>query len=208
MTEHVAHPLRRFSPGVSILLPEGWAARASLELVSAEQRTIVSVTIDEAGPLTELEEYAAAYGKLLAEQLAGYGELNLGRRPLRDGRPALVRRFVWAPEGGSGPIEQVQLYLVENKRGLVATALAQEAGLDEIESRLREVVSGVRLDGSAPTVGLARAGDDPRSRTYAAFERGELTTSLERALGGTVGGRADPDVWRTARESWEQAAGS
>jgi hypothetical protein len=204
MTDRAGHPIRVFNPGLSVLLPGGWTARASIELVAPEARTVITATLEETAPETALEEYAAAHEALLSAQVEGYEEMSCRTIAMSDGRAAVMRRFAWAP-ADSGRIEQVQLYVLGNGRGLVATAVSEDADIAGLEQRLQEVAAGIQFGGSAPRGGLGRVAADPRSRTYAAFERGELATRLERVL-ETEG--LERKAWRSAREAWEQAAGS
>jgi hypothetical protein len=207
MTNRAGQPSRVFNPGLSILLPDGWIARASVELVAPDVQTVITATLEDTAADTVLEEYADAHGAMLAEQVEGYEQMSCKIVALPEDRRALVRRFAWTPEGLSRT-EQVQLYVVENGRGLVATAIAEDTDLDGLERRLRDLAAGIQFVGSAPRGGLTRVVDDPRSRTYAAFERGELATTLERALGREGVERPGSEAWRSPREAWEQAARS
>jgi hypothetical protein len=198
-----SEPTRLFRPDLAVLAPAAWRARASIELVEPNLRAHVVMTLDDLGEDDSLDSYSGAYGTVLAERAPHYEELRREMVALSDGRPVVVRRFRWRAEGAE-PVEQVQVYVVQGGRGLAAT-LSSPRPLDELEPRVLELVEGARLEGRSGGM-LARVADDPRSRTYAAFERGELATTLRRALGNGHTQSTGRDEWTPVREAWERAA--
>jgi hypothetical protein len=194
----------RFQAGLTALVPGGWLVRESVELASPTGEARVAASVDLVGPETSLEEYAGMYGEALVERLPQYEEVRVEPIAHPAGGRALLRRFRWTPEDAEA-VGELQLYTLAGGRGVCATASTTETGLARLEPQLRSILLGFSLPAGPSPGGLVRFADDPRNRTYAAFERGELATTLEQVLGGGGSDGTEREAWRSAREAWERA---
>lgn len=188
-------------------VPEGWIARESIELASPEQQGYVFVSADLLPKALTADEYAEGYGKQMRERLSGYEELESENVELAGGQPAIVRSFRWTPPEGA-PIAELHLYAVRDRRGILARASCAEERFTENEPRLREVLLGIDLGTPPSRTGVFRSDDSPQSRTFGAFEAGQLTTTRAEAFGlAPSNGDSDGDAmtaWGEARDSWQK----
>ncbi len=166
--------MRAFSPRLAATVPDGWVARGTVELASADLRARVVASAEELPADATIEDYLEQHEKMLTEHFPGYEELGVERVPTASGSEAVLRRFTWQPPDWPA-VGQLQLYAVQGGRGLVVTASAEADRFAEIEPALREVVLGIRLELSAGREGaVVRTGTGPREQTYAALDAGAL----------------------------------
>jgi hypothetical protein len=202
--------MRRYKPGLTALIPDGWLVRETLELASPEEKAYIIASGYVAPPETTPEQYAKAQGDLLRDRLRDFEELSLEETTLPNGHSAFVRSFRWTSPDDER-IAELQLYTVENGRGVVATARGLAAGFDELEPRLREILAGIGVGGASAGRGVLRRDQSARGRTYAAFEAGQLTTTMAEAFGlaASSGNEETPldavaTAWKDVRDSWQR----
>jgi hypothetical protein len=200
----------RFTARLTALIPDGWFARESIQLASAEHDAFVVGSADVLPPGTTVEQYAEQYGEQLRERLPNYQELELEQATLPGGRPAFIRKFRWAPPDGD-PVAELQMYTVENGRGIIASGRTAEETFGELEQRLRELLAGIGVGSAPPAGGIMRRDASPQSRTYDALETGQLSTTPTEAFGlDATNGSEDvtPEqvgaAWGDVRTSWQQ----
>jgi hypothetical protein len=132
-------PLRR---RLSVTAPPHWFVKESLTFLEPTGQANVIASSEPVETFLETEQYAEVQGELLREEFPGYRELSFTRIELRDGRSACQRLFQWHPPDGV-PVQQMQLYFVEEARGYTATATAPvtafERHLGEFEQILRSL---------------------------------------------------------------------
>ena len=201
--EEHASGLHRFRPTLTTLVPEGWFAKESVQVFSDEAGGHVAASVDLLALDTTLEGYAELYGKVLTRQFPGYQELGLEPVTLRSGARALLRRFRWGAEEGR-TLTQLQLYALEQGRGVVGTATAGGESFGRLEPLLRQILLGLGVPraGASPPVGWLD--DGPRRGTYLALERGELTAAPAPTHAGEGGAEPPPEgSWSRSREAWK-----
>jgi hypothetical protein len=193
--------VKPFRSDLTALIPSGWLVRESIELASVDDNAYVTAAVDAVDPKTTAHQLAERYATVLSKQLSGYEEIRIDEADLPGGRSAVVRKFRWTPPSGE-PVEELQMYAVQDGRGVVATAMARETGFDELEPKLRELLAGIGIGTPASAGGVLRSDGSARNRTYEVFEAGLLTTSPARE-------EADPGepapAWTEARASWQRA---
>jgi hypothetical protein len=201
--------MRRFSPGMTALIPEGWVIRESIEFASPAERAYVIASAYIPPADTTSAQLAEAQGNFLRERLPEYDEVSLVETSLPHGGAGLVRSFRWTPPEGER-LAELQLYAVANGRAIVLTARSPAEGFDEREPKLRELLLGIGFGGQGSAGGIFRRHDTPVSRTYAAYEGGDLATTAAQAFGleATQDETSSEQVtatWKCARSTWQQA---
>jgi hypothetical protein len=203
--------MNRFRSGLTALVPDGWLARESIQFASAEGDTVVFASADFLPAGTTVEQFAEQYAEQLGQHLPEYKQLDVDNAQLSGGRSAIVRRFRWAPPDAEA-LTEIQVYTIENGRGVVATARAPEKRFDELEPHMRELLAGIGVAGPRPGGGIVRREESARARTYEAFEAGQLSTTPASAFGleptnGNPEAKAADEVstvWGDMRSSWRQ----
>jgi hypothetical protein len=192
----------RFKPRLSASVPEGWLVRESIELMAPDERVSVLATGNLVSPETTLEQYAEQVAAELREHAPGYEELSLETVDL-GGRPAMLRKLRWTPEGAE-PVSELQMYLVADGRALAA--IARSRG-EMVEADLRALLAGIQLEQLPRTeAAIHRLETTARRQTYEAFEAGQLTTTAAQAfeLDSQDGQAQQPSGWGDARADWLQ----
>ena len=163
--------MRRFRPALTAAAPDGWLARESIRLSNGAGASVVA-TVDFFPRDTTPEALAQEYREILSHGLAGFVDVDLTQITLASGTPGLLRRFRWTPEEG-GPVTQLQLYAVEEGRGLVATAAAPADSFAGLEPMLHELLRGLELPRASAGGSIGRWEETPRHATYQTLVRGE-----------------------------------
>jgi len=135
--------MTRFTPRLSLPLPDGWRAREEITLVAPDgQANIVASSESVSADLTT-REYAEAAGTTLASnQLPGFQEISFEPSELSDGREGWLRRFTWDPPDAPN-VTQSQLYYVEGERGYTATATSVAGEAARYDLQLSQLLSGL-----------------------------------------------------------------
>jgi hypothetical protein len=122
------------------------------------------------------------------------------------GAQEIFRRLRWKPPDRD-EVAELHRYLVRDKRGIVARAVCPAERFAELEPRLRELLASIAVGTPAARGGVVRTEDTAQSRTYAAFESGQLTTTRAQAFGLTPenGQAKASQVWEQTREAWQKA---
>jgi hypothetical protein len=205
--------MHRFRSVLSVAVPDGWLARESIELVSTDERVYVAASVSALPPDMTLDQYAEDHSRQIGELYPEYEETGLDRVTLPSGRETIFRNLRWQPPEGDR-LGEVQMYAIEDGRGILARACTPVDSFAQHEARLREVLSGITLGSASMSGGLVRRDDTPRSRTYDAFEAGRLSTTPASAFGladAASNGKGDAEsrdvagAWKGARAEWQKA---
>jgi hypothetical protein len=99
-------------------------------------------------------------------------------------------------------LTQLQLYALEQRRGVVGTATAESESFGRLEPMLREILLGLGVPRAVASAPVGWLDDSPRRRTYLALERGELSA----APASTAAGAEPPSdgSWSASREAWNE----
>jgi hypothetical protein len=128
-------------------LPAGWSDRTAVTLVApaAPDGSVPNLVITREALCNGmgLAGYADGHGNLMRDQVDSYELLSNGWEEL-DGQRALVRivRFELA---GSGPLVQLQVFLVRDGLGYAICGTATEPAFTAAEPAFREVLDGLRF---------------------------------------------------------------
>jgi hypothetical protein len=128
-------------------LPAGWSDRTAVTLVApaAPDGSVPNLVITREALCNGmgLAGYADGHGNLMRDQVDSYELLSNGWEEL-DGQRALVRivRFRVAE---SGPLVQMQVFLVREGLGYSICGTATEAAFADAEPAFREVLGGLRF---------------------------------------------------------------
>lgn len=125
----------------------GWLVREQVEVMPRDASMHLAAFSEPVEGVTT-REFADGYGKLLADHLSGYEELDTREVRLFGGRDAVLRRYRHVPDEGS-PLTQITAYLVEGGVGHTVTATASSNRFGTIEGDLLTLLSEIELDGSA-----------------------------------------------------------
>ena len=190
--------MRRFRPTLTAAAPEGWLARESIQLSNGAGASVVA-TVDFVPPDTTPELLAQEYSEIMSRGLPGFVDVDLASITLASGAPGLLRRFRWTPEEG-GPVTQLQLYAVEEGRGVVATAAAPADSFSELEPMLHELLRSLELPRAWALRSIGRWEETPRHAIYQTLVRGEHVAGTDPGVAdGGEGGSAE---WADARRAW------
>jgi hypothetical protein len=136
-----------FKPQLTATLPAGWVVKESITLVGPDGQANVIASSEPLDASTDTERYADLQGELLRQEFPGYRESVFGRISLFGGHEGYMRRFEWEPPN-SEPVTQMQLYYAENGRGYTATATTPSTQIRRFELLLRQILGGLRIEGS------------------------------------------------------------
>jgi hypothetical protein len=125
----------------------GWLVREQVECAPPDGSLHV-VAFSEPVHDTTTADFAAGYGRLFAEHLPGYEEIDVRDVQLFGGRPAVLRRYRHVPADGA-PLTQIAVYLVEDGIGHVVTATTTSSRFSSVEGDLLGLLAQLDLDRSA-----------------------------------------------------------
>ena len=141
--------MTRYTPSVSIPLPEGWQANDSVTLVAPDGQANVIVSSQQIPDEMSTEEFASAMNEALdSPDFATVKVISFGPSDMLSGRDAWLRHFEWEPED-SPPVSQMQLYHAEAGRGYTATATVPTTEAERYELTLGQLLSGLTLASAA-----------------------------------------------------------
>ncbi len=134
-----------FKPTITAVRPDGWFAKESATVLSPDGQANVIASSEPLDRSIDTERYASVQGDLLRKEFPGYREFSFGPTPVFGGHQGFLRHFEWVPPDGV-PVTQLQQYFARNGRGYSATATTSSARFVEIETRLRAILGGLRID--------------------------------------------------------------
>jgi hypothetical protein len=163
----------------------GWLVREQVELAPPDGSLHV-VAYSEPVHDATTADFAAGYGRLFAEHLPGYEEIDVRDAQLFGGRPAVLRRYGQVPADGA-PLTQVSAYLVEGGVGHVVTATTTTSRFASVEGELLGLLAQFDLDRSAaierPPVAVPMPRGDDQGTPFPTW-----TTKVTKSKGSTPAG--------------------
>lgn len=130
--------------------PRGWRQRQELTLVERDGRANVLCSVSEVtDPDLTTETYARAQDAALAEGFPGFRPIAFEPARMLGGHAGMRHHFVWEPQG-SPPVEQLQMYLVLDRRLYIATATAPVDDWEELAPALERALLGLRIAPAGP----------------------------------------------------------
>jgi len=132
-------PMQRFHAALNATIIDGWFAKESITLLAPDGQANVIASSEPLDPDMNTEAYAAIQGDLLRTEFPEYKEFAFEAIKVFGGLDGFVRRFEWTPPDGE-PVTQMQMYVVEERRGYTATATTPSSEFQRYEPKLRLIL--------------------------------------------------------------------
>jgi hypothetical protein len=130
----------------STAIPDTWEDRTMITLVApfaaGEFASNVVITRHFVGATESLEDFVQEQTRLMRESLPGFELLDYRANTL-NGHPSCQQLHRFQTEGGA--LEQVQTFLLANRRVYAITGTATVADFDKHLAAFREIVENFRI---------------------------------------------------------------